>query len=291
MLSRLLYSHWDEPLEASTFEAPFSDIVQRIGILHRSILRGLEMATTHPEGLPVTYWQDCLNLYITVPALVNVALNYKVCIEQGLPLHPSTYFEIKEKHRFQTTYPEATLQEAQAFFMQSIACARSLYALEPQSPEVLAQFQGAIPESVQDFIYTSKPDRYTWRASDPTKIRSLATDIQKAIQPALILGAAHGSIMSGLLLANLLEVPLYFIRFSLFKRQDQNPVIAPSDLAFLTPFREGPVLFFDEDIAKGTTLARFTDYLRPFFQTSYSAGVLCHRHSAFSPDFIGKVWD
>lgn len=291
MLSKLLFSHWDEPIEASAFEAPFSEIVQRIHLLHGHILGQLSVAKEHPERVNDDFWKACLELYITVPALVNVALNYKVCIEQGLPLHPSTYFEIKEKQRFQTAYPEDTLLYAQDFFLKSIVCARSLYALAPQGPEILAQFQKAIPTDVQDFIYISKPDRYTWRASDPAKIQSLASDIQKAIRPTLILGAAHGSIMSGLLLSNLLQVPIYFIRFSLFKRQDQNPVIAPSDLAFLAPFREGPVLLFDEDIAKGTTLARFTDYLRPFFKTSYSAGVLRHRHASFTPDFIGKVWD
>ena len=114
--------------------------------------------------------------------------------------------------------------------------------------------------------------------------------IRKKVRPALILGAAHGSIMAGLLAANLLDAPLYFIRFSMFKRNDKAPVIAPSDLQALAQYRKGPVLLFDEDVAKGTTLTAFTDFLRPFFDQSHSAGVLRHRYAAHRTDFTGEVW-
>ena len=106
----------------------------------------------------------------------------------------------------------------------------------------------------------------------------------------MIVGAAHGSIMSGLVFANLMDAPLYFIRFSMFKRNDTEPIIAPSDLAFLGPFQAGPGLLFDEDVAKGTTLTRFGEALRPLFQVSSTSSVLRHALSPCRPDYIGHIW-
>ncbi len=290
MLHRLLYAHWEEPHAAMAFEAPYGEILARTRETLLRVQAGLEAALADPAPMPAAYWDACIDLYLLAPALVNVALNYKVCVEQGLPLHPTYYFAIGEKARFQTVYPEAQQAQAQAFFLQAIATARAVDGLGPEALPALDAFMASVPEGVGDFIYTSTEDKYTWRASDPRKIQDLASDIAKKLKPSLILGAAHGSIMSGLLLANLLEAPLYFIRFSMFKRSDTAPVISPSDLRFLAAYREGPVLLFDEDVAKGTTLTQFTDFLRPFFAESYSAGVLRHAYASHRTDFTGKVW-
>ena len=104
------------------------------------------------------------------------------------------------------------------------------------------------------------------------------------------LEASPADSVSGLILANMLNAPLYFIRFSMFKRNDTAPIIAPSDLAFLEPFRAGPALLFDEDVAKGTTLTKFSATLQPFFQESYTASVLRHALSPCKPDFVGRSW-
>jgi len=290
MLHRLLYANWEDPPEIMAFEAPYREILCRTQATLERVLPGIDAALAAPAEAPEAFWEDCRALYLLAPALVNVALNYKVCVEQGLPLHPTYYFEVSEKTRFQASYPLEIAAGAQAFFLDSIATARAIFALGPDALPRLDAFTADLPEAVPHFIYTSTQDKYTWRASEPRKILELADSIRKQVRPALILGAAHGSIMSGLLAANLLEAPLYFIRFSMFKRNDQAPVIAPSDLSFLSLYRDGPVILFDEDVAKGTTLTKFTDFLRPFFRESYSAGVLRHAYADHRPDFTGQVW-
>jgi len=290
MLHRLLYANWEDPPEAMAFEAPYREILSRTRETLARVLPEIEGALGAPASAPAAFWEDCIALYLLAPALVNVALNYKVCVEQGLPLHPTYYFEVSEKTRFQATYPSSITAGAQQFFLDSIATARAIFALEKDSLARLDAFATELPAEVPGFIYTSTQDKYTWRASEPRKILELAESIRKKMQPALILGAAHGSIMSGLLAANLLEAPLYFIRFSMFKRNDTSPIIAPSDLSFLAAYRHGPVILFDEDVAKGTTLTKFTDFLRPFFRESYSAGVLRHAYADHRPDFTGHVW-
>ncbi len=290
MLHRLLYANWEEPPERMAFEAPYRQILTRTRETLARVLQGTDAALDDPPSAPAAFWEDCLDLYLLAPALVNVALNYKVCVEQGLPLHPTYYFEVSEKNRFQASYPPEITAGAQAFFLEAITMARVIFSLQPDAVERLEAFQEHLPAGVADFIYTSTQDKYTWRASEPRKVLDLVASIQKKVQPSLILGAAHGSIMSGLLAANLLEAPLYFIRFSMFKRHDTAPIIAPSDLHFLAAYRQGPVILFDEDVAKGTTLTQFTDFLRPFFQESYSAGVLRHAYASHRPDFTGQVW-
>jgi len=290
MLHRLLYSDWEHPPEAMGFEVSYREAIQRLGNLLAKILPDKDAALADPASMPSPFWNDCLELYLLAPALVNVALNYKICVEQGLPLHATHYFEVSEKTRHRVQYPEAQIQGAQAFFLDAIATARAAFALDPDAPSRLTAFAENLPQGVSDFIFTSTKDKYTWRASEPRKIAALADSVTKAFRPVAIVGAAHGSIMSGLLLANLLDAPLYFIRFSMFKRKDTAPIISQSDLAFLAAYREGPVLLFDEDVAKGTTLTHFTNFLAPFFAQSRSAGVLRHGHADFRPDFTGHVW-
>lgn len=290
MLERLLYADWNDPPESMDFELPLGALIEDLrGRLVR-ILPRIDAALAHPADMHWDFWNDCLDLYLRAPALVNVALNHKVCVEQGLPLHPTTYFEVSEKTRFQASYPPEEVAAAQTHFLDSIATARAVFALGAEALPALDRFEATLRPDLRDFVYTSRRDKYTWRASEPRKILSLAKDVKQKLKPLAIVGAAHGSIMSGLLFANILEVPIYYIRFSMFKRKDTAPVIAPSDLQALAQYRKGPVLLFDEDVAKGTTLTAFTDFLRPFFDESHSAGVLRHRYAAHRTDFTGEVW-
>jgi hypothetical protein len=291
MLERLIYADWEMPPEVMAFEAPLGELLERIRGLLPAVLGGKEAALADPASAPAAYWEDCLSLYLLTPALVNVALNYKICVEQGLPLHPSHYFEVSDRTRFKKKHAPAMVTEANERFLDAIRTARVIYALDPGAPEVLAGFCRELPLNLHRFIYASMKDKYTWRASDPRKIASLATRVKQSMQPAIIVGAAHGSIMSGLVFANLMGAPLYFVRFSMFKRHDIEPIIADSDLAFLAPYAAGPALLFDEDVAKGTTLTGFGAALRPLFQTSSTASVLRHALSPCWPDFIGHSWN
>jgi hypothetical protein len=290
MLHRLIYADWDTPPEAMAFEHPFKEVLARIQVLLPGILEGQEAALREPATAPAAYWEACLALYLLTPALVNVALNYKICVEQGLPLHPTYYFELSERSKFQTRYTEAEVAHAQALFLDSIATARAIFALEPGAMGLLDHYVRELPATILDFVYASTQDKYTWRASNPRRIQALADTVLKDLKPALVVGAAHGSIMSGLIFANIVAAPLYFVRFSMFKRNDKAPILAESDLRFLEPYQTGPVLLFDEDVAKGTTLTKFSQVLGPLFQESYTGSVLRHALSPCRPDFTGHAW-
>jgi hypothetical protein len=290
MLHRLIYADWDDPPAAMAFEHGYRQALELIRGRLTIVQAGAETALAEPAAAPAFFWDACLDLYLLTPAIVNVALNYKVCVEHGLPLHPTYYFPVNEQTRAQVDYPPAVREGAHAFFLAAIAASLEVFRLDPRAPASLAALARGIPHGVGDFIYTSTQDKYTWRASDPHKIRELADGIGAAIRPAAIVGAAHGAIMAALVLATMLEAPLYFIRFSMFKRNDTQPVVAESDLRWLASYRRGPVLLFDEDVAKGTTMTQFTEHLRPYFEESYSAGVLRNGYASFRPDFVGRVW-
>jgi len=106
----------------------------------------------------------------------------------------------------------------------------------------------------------------------------------------LVVGAAHGSLVPGLILAETLGWKLWYIRFSMFKRNDKEPVISESDITKLAPFRHSPTLIFDEDVAKGTTLRIFSEKLFPLFDKPRSASVIRHGLASFRPDFAGIQW-
>jgi hypothetical protein len=291
MLHRLVYADWEDPPDAMGFEMSLGEVLERIWTLLPAILRDRDAALAAPAAMPARFWDDCLDLYLATPALVNVALNYKICVEQGLPLHPTHYFEVNDLNRNTQTYPVAMVDGANAMFLHAITVARAVYALDPEAPRLLARFRRELPLMLHGFIYLSVKDKYTWRASEPRKIASLAETVGRAMRPVVIVGAAHGSIMSGLVFANLVGAPLYFIRFSMFKRNDKVPIIAPSDRAWLEAYQEGPALLFDEDVAKGTTLTRFGEALRPMFRECSTASVLRHSLSPCWPDFIGHAWN
>jgi hypothetical protein len=290
MLHRLIYADWEDPPEAMAFETLYREALAVLGQRLRTVLTGTEIALAAPAEAPEGFWDACLDLYLLTPALVNVALNHKVCIEHGLPLHPTNYFEVNDRTRGQVSYPDDAVNSAQAFFLETIAASLAIFRLDDDALPRLKRLEERIPPGVGSFVYTSTRDLYTWRASDPAKIADLARSIRDRVQPALIVGAAHGSITAALVLATMLDTPLYFIRFSMFKRSDTEPVIGPRDLAFLAPFREGPTLLFDEDVAKGTTLAAFATRLAPLFERAYSAGVLRNAFARFCPDFVGREW-
>ncbi|NTV75198.1 MAG: hypothetical protein HGA66_13460, partial [Holophaga sp.] len=239
---------------------------------------------------PAPFWDAYMKLYLLTPALVNVALNYKICVEQGLPLHPTYYFEVSEKSRFQAHYPPLMVDHANRVFLDSIAAARAVYALGDDALAALKRFRKGLPEILRGFVYANAKDKYTWRASNPKWIQSLADSVTASFRPAAVVGAAHGSILSGLVFAELVAAPLYFVRFSMFKRNDQDPILAESDRAHLAAFREGPVLLFDEDVAKGTTLTRFEEVMKPLFREAHTGSVLRHVLSPCRPEFTGHAW-
>jgi len=148
-----------------------------------------------------------------------------------------------------------------------------------------------LPEILSGFLYTNTADHYTWRASNPRAVSMLAEAVRKKTGGVdLVLGAAHGSIRPAILLSCLLDCELYFLRYSMFKRDDARPIVSQDDLEFLAPYRERPVLLFDEDVAKGKTLRSFSAVLGEHLTRTYTGAALRFFLAPYTPDFVGDVF-
>jgi len=96
--------------------------------------------------------------------------------------------------------------------------------------------------------------------------------------------------MPALLLSEFLSLPLYFIRFSMFKRNDEEPILTFSDQAWLFGFRDKKALLYDEDVAGGRTLTLFSERISPLFAQTRTACSLRHAGATIRPDFCARVW-
>ncbi|MCX8013442.1 MAG: phosphoribosyltransferase domain-containing protein, partial [Rectinema sp.] len=231
-----------------------------------------------------------IELYVQTPALVNVMLNYKICVEHGLPLHPTVYYELREAKKYRITHSLGEIQHANELFWRSIDLARACYCVSSEAPRALEEFASKLPRSLETFVYTGIRDNYTWKGSNPELLESLAAKILHASKPRLLVAAAHGSIMPGLLLADFLEVPAYFIRFSMFKRLDEEPIVSLADQAWLFDYRDEEVVLYDEDVAGGRTLDLFARRLDPLFKKTWTACSIRHAGASIRPDFCGRTW-
>lgn len=283
MIDAHLVTGWDEPSPAMVFEETFADVLGAVA-RHAALLSS-PGAIDDPGRIAAA-----LGLYVRAPALVNVTLNHKICVEHGLPLHPTVYYELVEARRYRLRRNPAELEAANALYRASIGLARAAFRLDPSFPSRLAAFRESMPPGLADFVYSGGGDRYTWMGAEPALLRALADKVLRDRRPALLVGAAHGAIMPALLLAEYLDCPLYFVRLSMFKRRDEEPVVSLADEAWLSTWRAGPVLLFDEDVAGGTTLARFSARLGPLFAEWKSAAVLRHGSAAFRPDYVARSW-
>ncbi len=269
---------WDEAPPSMAFESPYGELLREIGgLLSRLAADGGDR-------------DAAVRLYVRVPALVNVILNYKICAEHGLPLHPTVYYELAEARRYRVDHPIAEIERANRLYRESIELARAAYRLDPAWMSRAEDFRARLPSEVPSFVYTGGLDRYTWRASEPEKLGMLAASVRKSFEPEIIVAAAHGSIMPALLLAEYLGLPLYFVRFSMFKRKDETPIVSLADEVWLSTWSGGRALIYDEDVAKGTTLELFSHRLARLFAESRTACSIRHAGSLMRPDFFARVW-
>jgi hypothetical protein len=286
MIADYLFCDWDEPPPLMDFERPYLEAIERCAVLHEAL------ASYGPDGRanPKT-WPLALELFGTVPAIINVALNYHICIGLGMPLHPTEYFEVSPGTASPDTYPPEMTDRAFALYQTAIELAVSAYALDPGFPERARKFTAALPSSLGAFIYTSRADKYTWRGSEPAKVKSLADSVLRRGCPEIVVGLAHGSIMAGLLLSCMLGCRLWFLRFSMFKRKDVRPVITPRDEDLLRSFGQGEgILIFDEDSASGTTLSLMAETVGAIAPEARTGTVIRHASSSFKPDHVGRIW-
>ncbi|MEI6387880.1 MAG: hypothetical protein WCQ50_14700 [Spirochaetota bacterium] len=293
-LSRLVYAEWDEAPKEMAFEASWGEILAECAELAVLLGEGLPTALSAPASMPESYWSAARRLFVRLPSIVNVPLNWKICVELGLPLHPTQYFEVDGPALGSIQHPAPLVEEAPILLERAVDAARALMRLDEGAAELTRGLRVSADPAMPGFMFTSKPDKYTWRGSDPSKILALAGRVEAsgfgAGQRGLVVGAAHGSLVPGLVLAETLGWDLSFVRFSMFKRADTFPVLTPSDVASFKRRHGVPTLLFDEDVAKGTTLRIFTETLAPHFAECRSAAVIRHGLAGFRPDFTGVEW-
>lgn len=283
MIEDFVQAEYYEPPAELGFELRYADLLMEV---QRGAQLCLDLAPAEPA-----FWQAATRLYLMTQAIPSVLLNYKICIDFGLPLHPTHYIDFVRHEKNPEAYLPSTRLAANEMFLESIDIAQSVYRLDPICAIRLGGLRLRIPEFLSGFLYTNTADKYTWRASEPTCVKHLAESIRAAgYAPALIVAAAHGSIRPALLLANLLGCQLYFLRFSMFKRDDEQPILSAADEAYLAHFRNRRVLIFDEDVAKGRTLRAFAERFGGYFAECRTAAVLQHFLAPFTPDFIGGVF-
>lgn len=283
MIIDLLRESWEKLPPDMALELPFSSLLDYC-CQNLSCLLGQE-----GSSVSHTVADAARRLYLFAPGIINVMLNYKICVYYQLPQHPTRYFEVPDEPG-PRVYSQKDVDEAEAFFKEAVSLALAFYRLDVSALEMANRLKVAVPAKLLDFVYTSKPDNYTWRGSDPLKIKKLADSVLRVGRPGLIVGAAHGALMAGLVLALLLDVPVWFLRFSMFKRNDRGPVITPRDEGFLSGYAGVNVLALDEDSASGKTLGILSEKLAGLGLCVRTGAVIRHGASKFKPDHAGYVW-
>lgn len=285
MIDDFLFCDWDDAPAAMDFELPYGELFGRCSRIVD------ELCTRDGDHDDPASWQSALELYVMAPALINVLLNYSVCIQFGLPLHPTEYFEVDQAGSSIGCYGADMEREAFDLLDRAIALSRAAYRLDPGFSTMAASLAADIPKMLRGFLYTSRRDKYTWRAAEPAKVRALASSVLAKRRPRLAIGAAHGSIMAGLFLAELLDCDLWFLRFSMFKRNDKAPVVSPRDEERIRSYGDGgDVLVFDEDSASGTTLGLLAARIKGIAPMARTGAVIRHLSSTFRPDHVGRIW-
>ena len=135
---------WDEPPAEMALEMAYGDILDSCISLAAELREENPRASEPAEAIRLA--QAALRLYIRVPALVNVALNYKICVEHGLPLHPTVYYELAEARRYKMDHSMAQLERANSLYVSSIELARAAYRLDADFAEKAAAFRSSLPE-------------------------------------------------------------------------------------------------------------------------------------------------
>ena len=288
MLPELLgAADWTNPPAEMEFAEPYSTLIQGIS----ENVQALAGIVQNPDA---ALWREALgraiSLYVKAAGIVNVMLNYKICVEHDLPLHPTVYYELKEARNYRIEHDLSAVDDANRLYRRSIELARLALRLDPSFGEEASAFLAKLPAELRAFVYTGIRDAYTWRGSDPELLSRLAKQVKEEFAPDIIVAAAHGSIMPALLLSELLSLPLYFIRFSMFKRNDEEPIITFSDQAWLFGFKDKKALLYDEDVAGGRTLTLFSERMSPLFAQTRTACSIRHAGATIRPDFCARIW-
>jgi hypoxanthine phosphoribosyltransferase len=191
-----------------------------------------------------------LDLFVKVPLVVTAALDHQLEAGDG--------------------------GGAERVYRWAIGLARATFTGRPNAARCALGVQPPTPAALLGRPVESKADQYSWRASCPALVRSLAPKVLVERRPDLVLAGSHGSIRSATLLSLYLSSRLYFLRLSRFKRRDPRPMISPPDQRYLAreALRGRHVLVFEEDCMSGRSLDLLRREAAAIFDTVATASVL-----------------
>ncbi|MDP3179531.1 MAG: hypothetical protein Q8M76_16595, partial [Spirochaetaceae bacterium] len=162
---------WDDPPASMAFETPFGQILDDVHIEVEALRKARDGSSAESSD---ELLERAIRLYTRAPALINVLLNYKICVEHGLPLHPTVYYELAEARKYKMNRPIGELESANRLYRSAIDLARAAFRLDDGFSAIVADLRTRLPPLVSGFVYTGGQDKYTWRGADPSKLQRLA---------------------------------------------------------------------------------------------------------------------
>lgn len=278
-----------EKEEERGFEKNYIDFEKKFSVLGLELIDDLqELAFHKKEQNPQKIRELTTRIYFKTPFLVTSSLNYKITVENDLRMHPSKYVDFNKKCK---NYSEKQKEKAHNLFVKSIEVSKEIFYNKktPRTLRVLDDFLEKTPQKLRDFVYTSEIDIYTYLASHPHRIKKLADKIGKKTKNPYLISTAHGAILPGIALSNLLNCDVYFLRFSNYKRKDNAPIISSRDTKEITKKlnKNKEIILFDEDLASGRTMNKFEKQAEQVFEKDVlTASVLLANTSKHKPDFF-----
>ena len=272
MLHRLIYADWEAPPEAMAFEAPLGELLEKIRRSCRASSAGWRRPWRSPRGCRrptgTTAWPS-----LATPAMVNVALNYKICVEQGLPLHPTHYFEVSERTRFKENTPATVAEANQCFWTPSPPPGRSRpgprrarICWRPTTGNCRRASTGSSTPASRISIPGAPPTPEDPQPGRPGG-QGHAAGHHRRRRPRLdhVRPGVRQPDAGAPLLHPLLHV----------QAQDTAPIVADSDRAFLGAYAAGPPCCSTRTWPRAHP-HRVQGRARPLFQASSTASVLRH---------------
>lgn len=257
MIEKFLFTDWNTPHKLLDFEENFNKILDDIQKIFEHCINGEDI------------YNNTMELYIKTQVFPRTILEYKIAVENGF------------------TSLEDSINNPTDLFLESIDIARNLYQFKLNTIEQINRFRRTLPERLGSVNVKNKTDKYSWIRSNPKTIAKLSKNIENNTNVDLIVGAANGAIRPGLLLANILNCDLYFVRCSLHKCKDDKPIISVFDEAFFSKYREKSILVLDEDVESGSTINKLVNTLQDRFKQTYSAAIVKYYLAPAKLSFVG----
>ncbi|MFP4568220.1 MAG: phosphoribosyltransferase [Candidatus Woesearchaeota archaeon] len=267
-----------EKKEEIQFSKKYIDFEREVKHLNEQLIKLL-------ENKKLNEYARATKIYFALPYLICTALNYKITVEHGLVMHNTRYVNLNDKC---CEYSLDEKKDAHKYFMNTIKFSKDIL-MQTHKIQELKEHLNAAPNKIQNFKYTSDFDYYTYLAAHPHRIKKLSDKIKKEIKEPHIIGTAHGAILPGLVLSNILKCNCYFIRHSQYKRLDNAPIMHSSDINEIKGNAQKEIILLDEDLSTGTTIINLREEIKKITnKTPKLAGVIYMQTSKIKPDFYSE---